>query len=878
MKIRAVRLREVGCFSAPIALEGFSGELDVLAGPNELGKSTILRGLQFLFTTRHTAQSKPIERLRPYAGGAPLIEADFEIEGRLWRLRKQFLSERHAVLTDLTADKVVARGEDAHRRTLELIGGAGGDHRMGLLWLEQGMSLQPTIPREAEREQLAYAIEREIAAASGGGAELRVVREQVIQQRRMLVTDHKPPRPTGAYASATAAFREANEALERARENGRAAADRLDRAHALRKRRAILADPASRTSAREHIQKLTSDREAALAARQQLKIAEANIQACESRLKVAERAYGTLKDQLAEVGNLEAVASAGAGAERELTEQLESIAKSLDEALSRREELRTAVEVERQRLQQRQEMDRRHQAAARLAEVSIRLAEAQEAAQRADEIRAWLRQERVTEVRVAGAEREVTSIGMLEARISAQLPKVRIAYQPGGAGRIRVGGDSLIDGTVLTPASTLVLDIEGIGTIAIDPALPESIGDDQSDLQAHRSVLVDLLAAMDVPDLQTARDRLEERQRLERELVQADDRVATRAPEGIARLAEEAERLAEQAKVGDDQDASLPEQPQIKAELEQLGRELREAEKSSDRLGQDHARAREHLARSGAERRAREQRLAALDSILPPPEERRQRLAELEAGLALVRDAVNNAIRERGAWREIAPDEDAMRGLETQLAEARQKEQNSADELARVEKDLAVLERELERDQQDGIAAEVEELLESVRSLGEQVRHFEREVEALNLLIETLADVERESRDHYFAPVLERLDPYMDLVFPGAKVGMGQDLDVEAMTRGGASELLSALSDGTQEQIAVLVRLAFARLLTDAGRPTPLILDDALVYSDDARIESLFCALRHAATAHQVIVFTCRLRTFEQLGGTQLTVRPWAVQ
>ncbi len=29
--------------------------------------------------------------------------------------------------------------------------------------------------------------------------------------------------------------------------------------------------------------------------------------------------------------------------------------------------------------------------------------------------------------------------------------------------------------------------------------------------------------------------------------------------------------------------------------------------------------------------------------------------------------------------------------------------------------------------------------------------------------------------------------------------------------------------------------------------PTPLILDDALVYSDDSRIEALFEALRHAA-------------------------------
>src|SRR6185437_3374313 len=128
----------------------------------------------------------------------------------------------------------------------------------------------------------------------------------------------------------------------------------------------------------------------------------------------------------------------------------------------------------------------------------------------------------------------------------------------------------------------------------------------------------------------------------------------------------------------------------------------------------------------------------------------------------------------------------------------------SADELARVDKELAVVERELERDSQDGIAARVEELEQKARSLGEQVSQFERELAALNLLLETLTDVEQQSRERYLGPVLGRLDPYMNLLFPGAKVGIGRDLRVEAIDRGIVNEQLAALSDGTQEQIAVL--------------------------------------------------------------------------
>lgn len=886
MKIRAVRMREVGCFSTPIALEGLSGELDVLAGPNELGKSTIRKALDILFKFSHTSQSIKIRDLKPYLGGAPLIEADFEADGRLWRLRKQFLSEKQTLLTEVNSGKVAARGDEAHRRALELIGGSSGEHRLGLLWLEQG-SLLPRLSKDGKkdeieiekgaRQQLSEVIEREIAAATGGGHDVRVVREKVEQQRRALVTDRRS-QPTGEYANAIANRNRAEQELESARAAARAADDRLSRAAELRERAAALANPASRAAALERVQKLTADREAAVAARQQLKITDAKVQACESRLAEAQQACEVLARRLEEVSKLELAASTGAKAELELKEAVEAADARLNEARSHREELRVAFDAASQRLQAREKLDSRRQAAIRLAELSARMTEAQSAAERAGEIRSRLSEESVTAARVAAATREANAIQTLEIGIAAQLPKVQIAYQPGSAGKIRIDGRPVADGEELTPSRLVALEIEGIGTITIDPAVSETVEDDQADLDAHRSVLGDLLAAMGVSDLAAAREQLEGRQNLERELAQAEDRVRTRAPNGLGPLSDEVKRLAEQSEDSDDEASDLPERPEIEAEIARLGRAVRETEQAVDQLSQDQARARESLTHHVAARRARDERLTVLGSELPPTEERASRLAELTAGVAAAQDAVNQALRERTAWLEKAPDDTGMRALEAELFEARRLQQSSADELARVEKELAVVERELERDRQDGIAARVEELEQKARSLGEQVSQFERELAALNLLLDTLADVEQQSRERYLSPVLGRLDPYINLVFPGAKVGIGRDLRVEAIDRGVVNEQLSALSDGTQEQIAVLIRLAFARMLADAGRPTPLILDDALVYSDDSRIEALFDALRQAAGAHQVIVFTCRSRTFEQLGGNRLAVVPWAVQ
>ncbi len=877
MKIRAIRLREVGCFSAPVALEGLSGALDVLAGPNELGKSTILRALQLLFTARHTAQSRNIERLRPYAGGTPLIEADFEIEGQLWRLRKQFLSERQAVLTDLTSGRVAARGEEAHHRATELIGN-GGEHRLGLLWLDQRMSLEPAVPKDPARQQLSALIEREIAAAASGGHDLRLMREKIMQQRRALVTDHRPPRPAGEYASAIAACNAVEQNLQEARDRARAASSRVSSAERLRQRRATLTDPALVGARRERLRQLKSDHETAVAARQQLKIVDANVTACESRLGEAQQACEAFGRLVAEAHELETAAAASATTERELTEMLRQLGDALDSARARREELRARLETERQRMRARQKLESRREAVARFEALSARLAEARSAAQLAAELRARLRREGVTEARIIAAEREAGAIATLESRIAAQLPKVRIAYVAGAADRISVHGRSLGDGEVLTPAHPISLVIEGIGTITIDPAVSENIEEDQADLDAHRAELADLLAAMGVPDLSAARERLAERQRLEREIAQAEDRIATRAPEGLNALDQELQRLGALNEPTSADEADLPELPVLEAEVERLGTSVLEAEETADRLGQDHARTRERLAHITAAASARAKRLAALAGMLPPSEERAARLATLEATLETTRAAASEAIRERTAWREKAPDDARMRELEAALRDAQQQERSTAEELARVERDLAVLERELERDQQDGIATEIAELEEKHQSLREQVQRFQRELEALNLLLETLTQVEQQSRDLHLSPVLDRLNPYMDLVFPGARVGIGQNFGAEAVVRGAVSEQVSALSDGTQEQIAVLVRLAFARLLADAGRPTPLILDDALVYSDDTRIEKLFGALRQAAGAHQVIVFTCRSRTFEHLGGRRLDLAPWAVQ
>jgi hypothetical protein len=114
-----------------------------------------------------------------------------------------------------------------------------------------------------------------------------------------------------------------------------------------------------------------------------------------------------------------------------------------------------------------------------------------------------------------------------------------------------------------------------------------------------------------------------------------------------------------------------------------------------------------------------------------------------------------------------------------------------------------------------------------------------------------LADRRRDPRP------INNLRPYLNNLFPGAELELGEGFAVTGMKR---SESFRRLSGGTQEQIAV--RLAMGTLLAERGGSVPIFLDDALVYCDEERINMMFDALSRAAKNQQVVVLTCRSRSF----------------
>ena len=147
----------------------------------------------------------------------------------------------------------------------------------------------------------------------------------------------------------------------------------------------------------------------------------------------------------------------------------------------------------------------------------------------------------------------------------------------------------------------------------------------------------------------------------------------------------------------------------------------------------------------------------------------------------------------------------------------------------------------------------------------------ENEVEVLKLLRDTLSSAQQEATERYLSPVKLQIQPYLNWLFPNAKIEFDEELNIISIDRN-FSESFHNLSMGTQEQIAVLVRLTFAELLAEKDRPATVILDDALVFSDEERLKTMFDILHSSSRNIQIIILTCRESLFEGLGGRVLTL------
>ncbi|WAF43156.1 AAA family ATPase [Corynebacterium pseudotuberculosis] len=155
-----------------------------------------------------------------------------------------------------------------------------------------------------------------------------------------------------------------------------------------------------------------------------------------------------------------------------------------------------------------------------------------------------------------------------------------------------------------------------------------------------------------------------------------------------------------------------------------------------------------------------------------------------------------------------------------------------------------------------GVSEKVDVATAAVEVAERRLNSVKRRAEASKLLFETLVRNRDEARRQYAQPFVEQLVRLAAPVF-GTEVSFSLDenLSVVARTSGNKTVAVKDLSEGAQEQLAILTRFAVAGLVSDES--VPVFVDDALGSTDTTRQQLMAMLFSELGKRMQVFVLTC---------------------
>lgn len=869
MKLQRLRIENFKLFRAPLEIDGFTDGLNLFTAPNESGKSTIAEAIRAAFFERH--RSSAVEHLRPWgeSSATPTVELDFELDGKPCRLTKAFLGKKRC---ELVIDGKAMDGAVAEDHLAALLGfrfpgkGASTPEHMGipgLLWIRQGTSHDISNAVGFASDHLRNALGESLGelASSHGDAVLKAVETE----RNELLTPAGGT-PRGAFADALRLRTELEAELARLHADIEAYRAGVDRLSGLR--REHRRDDAARpwVALREQLavaqQRLNegkglAERKAAQDAA--LKPIVAQVGSWRTQLQSMEREEATVGQR---EKNLQAVKEGLEKALGELTAWEPRHAAAAQADAGARHTLRLARQAA-SRIAQEKTVDG---VAERLTALAQSLGKAKGEQEKVTRLQADAHALAVPDGELKRLHRSADLLRTAQARLDAVSTALAFDLQPGA--RVRVGGVDVAGSARQTVIARTEIDIEGVGRITVLPG-----GADLDSLGVERDQARDELAAQ----LQALRAdsvaAVEERVRLhalrKAEANAAEAVLSALAPKGlealVADVALRETRLAEAKEVLQAMpaapDTPVPSAAQAESEEGAARTALEAASAALNEAKVRAGHAREQV-------KAAEDELAAVRTTLADPMRAGRRR---EAGEALT-DALaqQSAVEQKAA--ELALQlqtvnlpvlaQDVER-LERSVKQAEAAHGARANEITRLEVEL---ETKGALGQEEIASEKQRELEHAARRCTELERHAKALDHLLKLLHEKRSALARRLR----APLQKHLDHYLQILFPGAQVEVGDDLSPGRITRQGVRGVQSGafeeLSVGAREQMGVVARLAYADLLKEARKPTLLILDDALVHTDEQRLGQMKRVLYDAATRHQILILSCHPEAWRDLG------------
>jgi uncharacterized protein YhaN len=886
MKLTNITIEGCGKFGTLTSIDGLGPGINILSARNEAGKSTIFRAIRTCLFERHNTTREEVKRLATDGLSLPIrVNLGFEHGGKPYELTKSFLRSASASLKCENIE--IARAKAADETVWELLGikpeTKVDQATYGVLWVEQGQSFNVPEPSEGAANALNDVIQQEVGTLVGG-ERARSLLAMVKEELSRLVTDTRRPRTNGPLDIAM----KQSEVLTNERLDIETRLHDLDQSldtlARLRSELKRIADPADTA-------KMTRERAEAM---EQLKAAETAAQSLQRHEAEERQAFELAKaqqDKLDGLHNRAAAIDRNRSRLKELTallapldEEEAQASRLLNEAVSRKDELDAETERIEIRERQIQRLASALQKASSRAAVASRLAAMQSFEAKLSANEAALKSSTVDDAAIRSLDVIEREAATISARIEAGAARVTIERMPYAA--VTVNGSVLAESFARAVTEPLTIQVGDDVAITVSPPA-SSVAASEAEQRTVRDKLKALLHRHGAggPDhfrfLRQERMALEEISRdlrAERNVLGLEDASPLAEIQSLKAelnlIDASTHRLL--SEIGMENLPSAAEIEVLKQAHEEKRSEVRQARAQCEGMitGQNTI-----LSRVASQRGALSGQMKEIDRQLVTDlaslsDERRDTILQ---DCASELEAKNSDHRAKAALlaekRAAAPEAGEAERLKGRVERLTAAIQNRNDAIDRLKQEIARLEGQIQTAGGDGLGERAAILkVQQDMALAEIERQTER-VAVLTLLKEKVEQSYAKRREQLNAPLRRHLKPFLNDVFPQAEIDLGENFAVQGLKRAGpGSELFGRLSHGTQEQIAVLVRLAMGAMLCERGEDVPIILDDALVFSDDERIEQMFDAINRAGRNQQVIVFTCRARSFASLGGRQLQI------
>ena len=887
MRLVSIEVKNFKRFTRTARITGLQPGLNVMFGRNEFGKSTLMRAINAAIFEKSNSARKEVRELRHVKNKtAPEVTLAFEIGGMTWTVQKRFAGQSGKTLLE-NAKGLRYEGEEAESEISRLFGfdaGSKGDETSiwGTLWVEQGKSfLGPSVAGRA-RSTIEGCIEAQVGAVVGGERGQNI--KDAVQTAINLILTEKTGQPKGAYKQSLTDIESLNSEL----------------AELKRRRNEVSADLKLLSETRSDLANLVRDRAtqdydgklaAAEAARTEAVKRAAEVRELETRLELARTRAKNAAADLAQRTDLTREIEEVKTSLEPLTPRAEAAATDVNEAHSQvtraESELATAklaLATARESISKLEQARSAVVMKADLDRLEASLTSVRAVASKLSQKRGSIAAITVTEEHLERIDEAGLVLQKATAAKDAVATGVKFDLTEKGRTNLKIDGRNPDALQFTNQASNLTkIEMVGYGSIQIEPKIKD-LAKLAKAIAAAEEELTEALAEAGVKSAADARVALAGRRKLEKDADElAAELKATIKALGVAKikspedLAAEVETLkgrltSETAKLDSNAPTDLP---GLEAALKAAGIAVDEAQGTVD----------------------------AIDAALTSYRAGESKAIKAQAGLASQIESLRAVIRSKEAvlegFRKNEVDADVEKRVELADAELQAQEtalsarraaggsdveahdatitrlmaarDSTARQISSMESKIAALDAGISSTSGLGLDEKIADKAADLERFEARCAAFKEDADVLSLVLDALGTAESEAKSKYLAPVVDRIQPYLGMLLPEAKIVIGENLEICGLLRGDLDEKMEMLSMGTQEQLAVLTRLAFADLLRDQDRPATVILDDALVYSDDDRIGRMFDVLTRAAKNTQILVFTCRASLFSRLGANMVS-------